>query len=135
MPRKVIDIVASDDAGQQEEQPSRVILVSQVSKPQAAKKQKRNEQPESKERKRKSEPFHVKKRAKRFSGLPKISLAVPIVIGGVVVILAAAFLVLTANAKLALKVKPVLEPIKMEEEVQVSPSQKELDFEKRILPT
>ncbi len=116
MVRQVIDITTPNE-DEQEQFPA-VLASVKPKKPVTAQK---------KEPKRKT-----KKRV--FSILQKPSFMLLITIGGAIVILAAAFLVLSANAKLILKIKPVLEPIKIEEEIQISPSQKEADFEKRILP-
>ncbi len=116
MVRQVIDITTPNE-DEQEQFPA-ILASTKPKKPVVAKK---------KEPKRKT-----KKRV--FSILQKPSFMLLIAIGGVIVILAAVFLALSANAKLVLKVKPFLEPIKMEEEIQVSPSQKEVDFEKRIMP-
>ncbi|MDD4989937.1 MAG: hypothetical protein PHW31_01350 [Candidatus Pacebacteria bacterium] len=116
MVRQVIDITTPNE---DEEEQFSVVLASVKPKKPAVDKKK--------------EP-KIKKRKKTSAFLAKKIFKIPAIVGGAIVIVGVAFLVLSVNAKLVLKVKPVLEPIKMEEEIQVSPGQKEVDFEKMIMP-
>ncbi|MDO8524214.1 MAG: hypothetical protein Q7R99_01135 [bacterium] len=66
--------------------------------------------------------------------LPRLALKIPIVIGVAILLLGGAFLYLTMQAKAEISVKPLLEPITIKDEIQVSFSQAQIDFEKKIIP-
>ncbi|MDD5433738.1 MAG: hypothetical protein PHE77_03770 [Candidatus Pacebacteria bacterium] len=88
---------------------------------------------------RTGEKFKQKKKKEKirisFSfSLPKIAVTLPLIAGSIVVILAGAFVYFTLQAKAVVSVKPVLEPIKIEEEIKVSSSQNQADLEAKIIP-
>lgn len=128
MVRQVIDITTPEENEGEEQFPA--VLAS-------AKAQKVFVQ-RKKEPARHAETSEFKKRNRvriSFSfPLPRISLKLPFVIIVAVAVLAIVFLILTWQTKLALRIMPVSEPIKMDEEVQVSLSQGKIDLEKRIIP-
>jgi len=76
----------------------------------------------------------VKKKKKTFSSLLGSSLFLLYFIGGIVVIGGIVFLLMTFNAKMDLLVKPVLTPVSIEQDIQISVAQKEVDFINKILP-
>lgn len=119
MPKQVIDITTPDEEEVEEQFPA-VLASVRPQKNSSAKK-----------RMVKSK----KKEGVRISfTIPKIVLKLPLIIGAVLLLLGGAFLYLTLQAKAEIKIKPVLEPIKIEDEIQISSRQTQIDFEKKIIP-
>ena len=125
MPKQIIDITTPDEEEVEEQFPA--VLAS--SKPQKI----------SSSKKKASKPFSTKttagkERIRVSFSIPKIALKLPLIIGVVLILLGGAFLYLSLQAKAMINIRPVLEPIKIEEEIQVSSRQTEVDFEKKIIP-
>lgn len=76
-----------------------------------------------------------KERIRISFSLPIIALKIPLIILILAALGGGAFLYLTLQAKAEVKIKPVLEPIKIEDEIQSSSRQTQIDFEKKIIPS
>lgn len=141
MPQEIIDITTPDEEGQ-EEFPAVLATATpkkSISSKKKSGKKKDNEGEIIVERREAPLSKHKKKREKeriRISfSLPWIALKIPLIILILAVILGGAFLYLTLQAKAEVKIKPVLEPIKIEDEIQSSSRQTQIDFEKKIIPS
>ncbi len=119
--KQIIDIISPEEE-EVEEAEEQFPIVLAVAKPQQTK-------------------IPIKKRVKPFKNklkicftIPRIALKLPLIIGVVILFLGGVFLYLTLQAKAMVVIKPILEPIKIEDEIQVSSNQAQIDFEKKIIP-
>ncbi|MFH0739745.1 MAG: hypothetical protein V1819_00545 [bacterium] len=118
--KQIIDITTPEEEEEEGQLPIILTSVNSVKKSLTKKKAKKEE---------------IKKGGVRICfTIPRVALKLPLVIGIVLLLLGGAFLYLTIQAKATVNVKPLLEPIKIEEEIQVSSSQARVDFEKKIIP-
>jgi len=75
-----------------------------------------------------------KKEVRSSFSILRVALKISLIIGIVLILLGGAFIYLTFKAKAEINIKPILEPITIEDEIQVSSSQFQIDFEKKIIP-
>ncbi len=142
MPKQVIDITTPSEE-EQEEFPA-VLATTSVRKSSSKKKKSSKvkkkegeiivenrwgEEPKKKKKKKKE-----KERIRVSFVLPSFAIKLPIFILIFVIILGGAFLYLTLQAKAEIKIKPITEPIKIEDEIQASSVLSQIDFEKKIIP-
>ncbi len=139
MPKQVIDITTPSEE-EQEEFPA-VLATTPVKKPSSKRKKPTKAKKKEGEiivenrggvelKKKKKE----KERIRICFTLPSFAIKLPIFILIFIIILGGAFLYLTLQAKAEIKIKPVTEPIKIEDEIQVVSSLQQIDFEKKIIP-
>ncbi|MDD5738387.1 MAG: hypothetical protein PHY72_00455 [Candidatus Pacebacteria bacterium] len=149
MPKEIIDITTPEEEEIEEEFPA-VLATSNSKKSVSSKKkssQKKNKEGEiivenrggngkDYSHTKPSLKKQTKKERIRISfSLPVIALKIPLIILIIVVILGGVFIYLTLQAKAEVKIKPVLEPITIEDEIQSSSKQAQIDFEKKIIPS